>query len=186
MKQLYKVGAYCRLSRDDDNIGESGSITSQKEIIKQYCQTNSLEIVENYQDDGYTGTNFNRPDFLRMMDDAEQGKIDCIITKDLSRLGRDYIMTGYYTEVFFPERNIRYIAIGDGFDTLNGNSSSNDIAPFKNLLNDLYAKDISKKIRSSLYAKAMNGEHGATYAPIGYKKDPDVKNHLIIDEDRVA
>jgi site-specific DNA recombinase len=132
-----------------NTVGESGSITSQKEIIKQYCQTNLLEIFEYYQDDGYTGTNFNRPDFLRMMDDAEQGKIACIITKDLSRLGRDYIMTGYYTEVYFPERNIRYIAIGDGFDTLNGNSSSNDIAPFKNLLNEILAyRMVNEKIQN--------------------------------------
>jgi site-specific DNA recombinase len=185
MKQQYKVGAYCRLSRDDDNIGESGSISSQKEIIRQFCKTDDLEISQYYQDDGFSGTNFNRPDFQRLIADIESGKIDCVITKDLSRLGRDYIMTGYYTEVYFIEKGVRYIAIGDGFDTFNGNSSSNDIAPFKNLLNDLYAKDISKKIRSSLQAKALNGEHGTTYAPMGYKKDTEVKNHLIIDDEIV-
>jgi len=183
MKQQYKVGAYCRLSRDDENIGESASITSQKEIIRQFCKQNGMEITAYYQDDGFSGTNFQRPDFQRMIEDVENGEINCIITKDLSRLGRDYIMTGYYTEVYFPEKNVRYIAIGDGFDTLKGNSSSNDIAPFRNLLNDLYAKDISKKVRSSLHAKALNGEYGAAYAPIGYKKDPEIKNHLIIDEE---
>lgn len=183
MKQQYKVGAYCRLSRDDENIGESGSITSQKEIIRQFCKQNELEITDYYQDDGFSGTNFQRPGFQRMLEDIEKGVINCVITKDLSRLGRDYIMAGYYTEVYFPEKNVRYIAINDGFDTLKGNSSGNDIAPFKNLLNDLYAKDISKKVRSSLQSKALNGEHGAAYAPIGYKKDPDVKNHLIIDEE---
>lgn len=118
-----------------------------------------------------------------MITDIEDSEIDCVITKDLSRLGRDYIMSGYYTEVYFPENKVRYIAINDGFDTANGYSSSNDIAPFKNLLNDLYAKDISKKVRSAKHAKALNGEHGASYAPIGYKKDPKIKNHIIIDDE---
>lgn len=183
MKQTYNIAGYCRLSRDDENIGESGSISTQKEIIRQYCESHGLLVKAYYVDDGWSGTNFDRPDFQRMISDIESGEIDCVITKDLSRLGRDYIMSGYYTEIYFPENKIRYIAINDGFDTINGYSSSNDIAPFKNLLNDLYAKDISKKVRSAKHAKALNGEHGATYAPIGYMKDPDRKNHIIIDDE---
>ena len=183
MSKLYSVAGYCRLSRDDENIGESGSISTQKEIIRQYCESHNMTVQEYYIDDGWCGTNFERPDFLRMINDIDNGDIDCVITKDLSRLGRDYIMSGYYTEVYFPENRIRYIAINDGFDTINGSSSSNDIAPFKNLLNDLYAKDISKKIRSAKHAKALNGEHGASYAPIGYKKDSERKNHIVIDDE---
>ena len=178
-----KIAGYCRLSRDDENIGESGSISNQKEIIRQYCEKNGMTVLEYYADDGWTGTNFERPEFQRMIEDIESGRINCVITKDLSRLGRDYIMTGYYTEVYFPENGVRYIAINDGFDTKNGFSSNNDIAPFKNLMNDMYAKDISKKIRSAKHAKAVNGKGGKTYAPIGYRKDPDDKFHLLIDEE---
>lgn len=183
MEQHFKTAGYVRLSRDDETIGESVSIGTQKEIIKRFCETNNLYLKEFYTDDGWSGTNFNRPDFQRMLNDIESGEINCIVTKDLSRLGRDYIMTGYYTEVFFPENNIRYIAIGDGFDTQNENSSNNDIAPFKNLLNDFHARETSKKVRNAKYTKALNGDNSATYAPIGYKKDPENKGHLIIDEE---
>jgi site-specific DNA recombinase len=180
-QQPYKVGAYCRLSRDDENIGESGSITMQKEIIRQYCESKGLKIASVYQDDGYSGLNYNRPDFKRMLDDIAAGNIDCVITKDLSRLGRDYIMTGYYTEIFFPENKVRYIAIGDAYDSQEKNNGSNDYAPFKFILNDMYAKDLSKKQRASRLAKSLNREYVTAYAPYGYKKDPDHKNHLIID-----
>jgi len=116
-QQNLQVGAYTRLSRDDDNLGESGSIVMQKEIIRQYCERNGMVVKTYYQDDCFTGTNYNRPDFQRMIADIESGKINCVITKDLSRLGRDYIMTGYYTEIYFPEHSVRYIAIGDNYDT---------------------------------------------------------------------
>lgn len=183
-QQEYKVGAYCRLSReDDDNVGESGSITVQKEIIKRYCEEKGLLLSAIYQDDGYSGLNYNRPDFQRLLEDIAAGKINCVITKDLSRLGRDYIMTGYYTEVFFPENNVRYIAIGDQYDTADKNSSNNDFAPFKFIMNDLYAKDLSKKQRASRNSKYLKGEYVAAYAPYGYKKDPSDKNHLVIDEE---
>lgn len=181
--ETYEIAAYCRLSKDDESAGESGSISTQKELIRQYCESNHWTIKEFYVDDGWSGTNFDRPDFKRMIADIESGKINMVITKDLSRLGRDYIMSGYYTEVYFPENQVRYIAINDGFDTINQGSSSNDIAPFKNLLNDMYAKDISKKIRSAKKAKAIAGANAATCAPFGYKKDPADSLHLIIDED---
>ncbi|MEG0273478.1 MAG: recombinase family protein [Christensenella sp.] len=183
-QQNYKVGAYCRLSREDeDNACESGSITVQKEIIKRYCDEKGMILSAVYQDDGYSGLNYNRPDFQRLLEDIAAGKIDCVITKDLSRLGRDYIMTGYYTEVFFPENKVRYIAIGDQFDTADKNSSNNDFAPFKFIMNDLYAKDLSKKQRASRNSKYLKGEYVAAYAPYGYRKDPNNKNHLIIDEE---
>jgi len=182
-QQHYQVGAYCRLSRDDENIGESGSITMQKEIIRQYCESKGFRISAVYQDDGYSGLNYNRPDFKRMLDDIAAGKIDCVITKDLSRLGRDYIMTGYYTEIFFPENRVRYIAIGDAYDSQEKNNGSNDYAPFKFIMNDMYAKDLSKKQRASRLAKSLNREYVTAYAPYGYKKDPDGKNHLLIDEE---
>ena len=182
-QQNYRVGAYCRISRDDDNVGESGSITIQKDIITRYCKDNGLTLVSTYQDDGYSGLNFERPDFQRMIDDITKGKIDCVITKDLSRLGRDYIMTGYYTEVFFPERKVRYIAIGDGYDSAQRNNSNNDFAPFKFILNDLYAKDLSKKQRASRHAKYLKGEFVAAYAPYGYKKDASDHNRLVPDEE---
>ena len=182
-QQQYRVGAYCRLSRDDESIGESGSITVQKEIIRQYCESRGLTIYQTYQDDGYTGLNYDRPDFQRMLVDIEAGKIDCVVTKDLSRLGRDYIMTGYYTEMFFPDHNVRYVAIGDGYDSHDRNSGVNDYAPFKFIVNDMYARDLSKKQRASRLAKNMNGEIMAPYAPYGYRKDPERKNHWVIDEE---
>lgn len=182
-QQQYKVGAYCRLSRDDESVGESGSITVQKEIIRQYCESRGLAVFQYYQDDGFTGLNYDRPDFQKMLGDIEAGKIDCVVTKDLSRLGRDYIMTGYYTEMFFPDHNVRYIAIGDGYDSHDRNSGVNDYAPFKFIVNDMYARDLSKKQRASRYAKNLNGEIMAPYAPYGYRKDPKQKNHWLIDED---
>lgn len=183
-QQNYKVGVYCRISReDDDSMGESGSITVQRDIIKRYCEENNLIIRCLYQDDGYSGLNYDRPDFLRMIDDITNGNINCVITKDLSRLGRDYIMTGYYTEVFFPENKVRYIAIGDGYDTADKDSSSVDFAPFKFIMNDMYVKDLSKKQRASRHAKYLKGEFVAAYAPYGYKKADDNCNQLVIDEE---
>jgi len=182
-QKAYKVGAYCRLSRDDESIGESGSITVQKEIIRQYCESKGLTIFQVYQDDGFTGLNYDRPDFQRMLGDIEAGKIDCVVTKDLSRLGRDYIMTGYYTEMFFPDNNVRYIAIGDSFDSHDRNSSANDYAPFKFIVNDMYSRDASKKQRASRYVKNINGEILSPCAPFGYIKDPNQKNHWVIDEE---
>ena len=147
----------------------------------QYIKENKLTFIEEYIDDGVSGTSFDRPGFNKMIEDCEKGKINMIITKDLSRLGRNYIETGKYTEEYFPEHNIRFIAILDNIDTANFDSANNDIAPFKAILNEMYAKDTSRKINSVLKTKRNNGEYlGAP--PFGYKKDPNVRNHLIIDE----
>ncbi len=183
LNRQLKVVGYCRLSRDDGRDGESSSIESQKQIIERYCIDNNLIVKDFYVDDGVSGTTFNRPSFLKMIEEVEKGSVNCIITKDLSRLGRDYIMTGYYTEVFFPDNSIRYIAINDNFDSEQSRNSSNDLAPIKHVFNDMYAKDISKKIRVSMYTKALNGEHFTTYAPMGYKKSAIEKNKIEIDEE---
>lgn len=146
MKQnkLYNVAIYCRLSLDDGNDGDSSSIKTQKIMLEEYVKEKGFNIYDYYIDDGYSGLNFNRPAFQRMIKDIEAGFVNLVITKDLSRLGRDYIMTGYYNEIFFPNHNVRYISINDNVDTLYDN---NDIAPFKNILNDMYAKDISRKLK---------------------------------------
>ena len=178
----FKVGLYIRLSRDDGNI-ESDSIVSQRSLLNQYVKENNYIVVDEYVDDGYSGTNFDRPSFKRMMKDIELGKINMIITKDMSRLGRDYIGTGELIEKYFPNNNIRYIAINDGIDTFIDNTN-NDIAPFKAIMNDFYAKDISKKIKSSLKAKMKDGKYVGGRAPFGYTKDKDNKNQLIVDSEQ--
>ena len=164
--EKYRVAIYCRLSKEDGNE-ESQSIQSQKEILNEYVKKQEWNIVDYYVDDGYSGTSFERPDFKRLLKDIEIGKIDLVITKDLSRLGRNYIQTGYYTEDFFPSHGIRYIALNDGYDSEKEEGA--DFAPFKNIINEWYAKDISKKIRFTLDNKAKKGEPQNTVFPIfGY------------------
>ncbi|MBE5752972.1 MAG: hypothetical protein E7343_02765 [Clostridiales bacterium] len=165
-EQAYQVGVYCRLSQEDGRE-ESQSIIQQKEILVEYVQRRNWEVVEIYADDGYTGTNFNRPDFNRMLTDIEKGKINMVITKDLSRLGRNYIHAGYYVEEYFPQHNVRYIAVNDNYDSID--EDSGDFMPLKNIINEWYAKDISKKIRFTLDGKAKKGEPRNTVFPIfGY------------------
>ena len=176
----YVAGLYCRLSKDDGNSVESMSIWSQKVMLKQFAESNSIAIYDYYVDDGYSGTNFERPSFKKMITDIENGKINCVITKDLSRLGRNYLQSGAYIEMYFPQKNIRYIAITDGIDTLNSNQ--NDIMPFKNILNEMYAKDTSKKVKSAIQSRMREGTYIGSKAPFGYLKDPDNKRRLIIDE----
>ena len=166
----YSVGVYCRLSKDDNDNGDSSSIKTQKEMLAKYVRDNSWTIYDYYLDDGYTGTNFKRPGFERMIEDIEAGKLNMVVVKDLSRLGRNYIQTGQYTDIYFPDRGVRFVALNDGVDSLN---SDNDIAPFRNILNQMYATDISKKVRSAIQAKKQRGEFVASYAPYGYKKSPD-------------
>ena len=175
----FKVGLYIRLSRDDGNI-ESDSIVSQRSLLNQYVKENNYIVVDEYVDDGFSGTNFDRPAFKEMMKDIKLGKINMIITKDMSRLGRDYIGTGELIEKYFPNNNIRYIAINDGIDTFIDNTN-NDIAPFKAIMNDMYAKDISKKIKSSLHSRMKDGLYVSGRCPFGYQKDPDNKNHLVVN-----
>ena len=178
-KKMYIAGLYMRLSRDD-GTAESSSITTQRKILLSYAKENGFIVYDEYIDDGFSGTNFDRPNFKRMIQDIEDKKINLVLTKDLSRLGRDYITAGQYTEIYFPSKGVRYIAINDGYDS---NSPYNDIAPFKNVINEMYARDISKKIRSSFLARMKDGYYIGNFAPYGYKKDPDNKNHLVIDEE---
>ena len=182
---LYKVAIYLRLSRDDENIGDSGSIINQREFLTKHVENQAnWELVNIYIDDGYTGTNFNRPSWLRLKRDIELGKVNLVITKDLSRLGRDYIETGYYLEKFFPTHRVRYIAVNDGIDTFSKNSN-NDMSPFMSVVNDMYAKDISKKVRTAKKTKAEKGEFIGAFAPYGYKKHPNDITKLIIDDEVV-
>ena len=179
-KNTYKVAKYMRLSRDDGDDRESESIENQRDIIDNYINGHDdLEEVKEYVDDGFTGTNFNRPGFQEMLEDISAGNIDCIITKDLSRFGRDHIDTGYYLERYFPSNAIRYIAIGDNVDTLRPDGLQ--FLTFKLSFNDYYAQDISNKIKSVKQRKIEKGEFQGGIAPYGYKKDKNIKNHLIID-----
>ena len=178
--KIYNTALYCRLSLDDGSVGESGSIQTQKMLLEKYCKDNGYEIYDYYIDDGYSGLNYNRPNFQRTIQDIQGGKINLVITKDLSRLGRNYIETGYYTEHYFKYVGVRYIAINDGIDTINDN---NDIAPFKNILNDMYSKDLSRKVKAAKRSRNQKGLYTAAQVPYGYIKDPTNKNHLIVDED---
>ena len=180
----YKVGIYIRLSREDEEkekYQESESIGNQRTLLMQYIKENKLNFISEYVDDGVSGTSFDRPAFNRMIADIEAGKINMVITKDLSRLSRDYIGTGEYVEKWFPAHGVRYVALTDAIDTF-VDSANNDIAPFKAILNDMYAKDISKKIRSVLKEKQKQGEYMCSISAYGYKKHPTIKNKLIVDE----
>ena len=170
---------YCRLSLEDGKDNESMSISNQKLLLKDYAEKNGMFNCEFYVDDGFTGRNFNRPAFQRMINDIEAGKISCVITKDLSRLGRNYIESGSYMEVFFPKHNVRYIAITDNYDSLN--KQEMDIAPFKNILNDMYSRDISKKVLAGRMIRSRQGKFCGGQPPLGLMRDPDDNGHLIID-----
>jgi len=172
---------YIRLSREDGDKQESESIGNQRKILQRYVKENNLCLVKEYVDDGISGTTFDRPSFNELLQDIENKTIDMVITKDLSRLGRDYIKTGFYLEDYFPKNSIRYVAITDGIDTYI-DSTNNDITPFKAIMNDMYAKDISKKIRSVLKEKQQQGEYMCSIPAYGYKRHPTIKNKLIIDE----
>lgn len=170
---------YCRLSRDDELQGESNSIVNQKAILKKYADENGFRNIEFFVDDGYSGTNFNRPDWLRLIAMVEEGKIGTVIVKDMSRLGRDYLQVGMYTEMVFPNADIRFIAINNGVDS--DNQQDSDFTPFLNIINEWYAKDTSKKIRAVFKAKGEAGKPLCTNPPYGYVKDPDDKHHWIVD-----
>ena len=178
--QDFKVGMYIRLSREDGDKQESESISNQRNILQRYVKENDLCFVKEYVDDGVSGTTFDRAGFNEMLQDIENKNINMVITKDLSRLGRDYIKTGYYIEDYFPKNNVRYVAITDGIDTYL-DSTNNDITPFKAIMNDMYAKDISKKIRSVYKEKQKQGEYLCSTTAYGYKKHPSIKNKLVVD-----
>lgn len=170
---------YCRLSRDDELQGDSNSIINQKAILQKYADDNGFGNTMFFVDDGYSGTNFDRPDWERLIALAEDEKIGTVIVKDMSRLGRDYLKVGYYTEVFFPGLDIRFIAINNGVDSANQQDS--DFTPFLNIINEWYAKDTSKKIRAVFKAKGQSGKPLCTNPPYGYIKDPEDKSRWIID-----
>ncbi len=182
-QSIYSAAIYCRLSRDDEQAGESVSIETQKMMLQDFCRDHGFPIYEIYADDGYSGLNFNRPAFTRMLEDIDRGKVNLVVTKDLSRLGRDYIQTGYYTDVYFSRKRVRYIAVNDGIDT---SRDSNDIAPFKNILNDMYARDLSRKVKAAKRQRAHKGYYISGQTPYGYRVDPSNRNHLIIDEEAAA
>ena len=173
------AGLYTRLSRDDGTDSESNSIANQKRLLSQKAKELGFTNVKFYVDDGYTGTNFNRPGFQELLDDIEMGYVTAVIVKDLSRLGRDYVSVGYYTDNYFPEHNIRFIAVNDMVDSDDG---ENEIAPFKNIMNEMYARDISRKIRSSNKIRGNLGEPLAQ-PPYGYMKSPENKKKWIVDPD---
>lgn len=181
MSNEIKITAlYCRLSQEDYSSGESNSIENQKYILQQYAEKNGFMPFEFYVDDGYSGVNFDRPDFQRMIDDVTSGKVGTIVSKDLSRLGRNHIGVGLYTEEIFPKLGVRYIAVNDGYDTANLNSSAIDIAPFYNIINEFWVRQTSQKVRATCRAKAERGEWIGSRPPYGYMKDPAApKKHIV-------
>lgn len=184
MTQIDKIkitALYCRLSRDDELQGDSNSIIHQKEILKKYADDNGFKNTEFFVDDGYSGTNFNRPDWLRLLERINNDEVGTIIVKDMSRLGRDYLKVGMYTEMLFPEKDIRFIAINSGVDSANQQDS--DFTPFLNIINEWYAKDTSKKIRAVIKAKSDAGKPTAPIPVYGFIKDPNDKYHWLVDED---
>ena len=176
-ENIYSAGLYLRLSKDDDSRNESVSIGTQRDILTDYCNEHNIPIYKVYIDDGYSGLNFERPGFKELLSDVERGVINMVITKDLSRLGRDYIMTGYYSEIFFQTKGVRYIALADDVDTMKGH---NEIAPFKNILNDMYAQDVSKKVKNAKHQRAKQGLYIGSDAPYGYVRDSDT-GKLVVD-----
>ncbi len=182
---IWNVALYVRLSVEDGDKAESNSVINQKQLLNDFINEKSnFNLYDYYVDDGYSGTDFERPAFKRLLDDMKDKKFNTIIVKDLSRLGRNYIEVGNYIEQIFPLFNIRFIAVNDGIDSYSDPSSVNNvIVPFKNLINDEYCRDISNKIRSVLTMKKRRGEYVAAFTPYGYIKDPEDSHHLIVDED---
>lgn len=181
VKKINTQGAfYLRLSKDDDNLKESSSISNQRKLLQEYAQKAGFNIVAEFCDDGVSGTTFDRPGFKQLIKAIEDGLINLVLVKDLSRLGRDYIQTGQYTEVYFPSKNVRFIAVNDDVDS---EQPLNDLAPFRNVVNEMVARDTSRKIRSSFQTKMKEGAFIGNFAPYGYQKDALNKNHLIPDTD---
>lgn len=180
-ERLFYVAEYIRLSRDDGDKAESDSIGNQKKLLADYLKSReTLLVYDIYIDDGFSGTNYERPAFRRMISDIESGKVNCVIVKDLSRFGRDYIDTGRYLERYFPERNVRFISVTDNIDSFE--QSYDMLLPIKNIFNEQYARDISRKIHASVLTKQKAGEFIGAFTSYGYKKSPSDKNRLVIDE----
>lgn len=178
------TACYERLSQEDKLDGESNSISNQKRILEKYCRDHGYTAIRHYdEDDGYSGTNFNRPGFQRMLADIKAGKIKRVVVKDMSRFGRNYLQVGMYTEMLFPEYGVHFIAVNDGVDSVRGDS---EFTAIRNVFNEMYAKDTSKKIRATWQSKGRSGEHLTTIPPYGYKKDPEDKKRWIVDEEAAA
>ena len=182
-EQTKITALYERLSRDDELSGESNSITNQKKMLEDYAKSIGLgDNIAHYTDDGWSGTNFDRPDWKRLINDIEEGRIGCVIVKDMSRIGRNYLQVGFYTDVMFREKNVRFIAISNNVDSINGDNG-NEFAPFLNIMNEWYVRDTSRKIKAVLHTKGNSGQHLTGNVIYGYKKDPEDKHHWIIDEE---
>lgn len=181
VKKIKYTALYERLSRDDEMQGESNSIVNQKRYLEEYAQAQGFKNIRHFTDDGYSGTNFKRPGFQEMIAAIEAGEIDVVCVKDLSRFGRDYLKVGFYTEIMFPEKGVRFIAINNSVDS--ANPMENDFTPFLNIMNEWYAKDTSNKIRAIFRSRMQDGKRCSGAIPYGYKRDPEDKNHLLIDEE---
>lgn len=177
----YHAALYIRLSKEDENEGPSQSVTNQKSLLYEFTEKHRVSVYDIYVDDGFSGTSFDRPAFNRMIRDIEDHKVNMVITKDLSRLGRDYIMTGHYLERYFPEHQVRYISLLDHIDT-GIESAANDVMPFQAIINDMYAKDISKKIKSVKHSKQEKGLFIGWKPAYGYKSHSETCNKLVVDE----
>lgn len=182
-RQSGKITAiYCRLSRDDEQAGESNSIVNQKAILKKYAKEQGFRNIQFFVDDGFSGANFNRPEWQRMIFMVEADQIGVLLAKDMSRIGRNYLEVGFYTEILFPKHNVRFIAINSGVDS--ANQMDNDFTPFLNIINEFYVKDSSKKVKASMKQKGESGEYLTTNPPYGYMKDPEnPKKHWIVDDE---
>lgn len=184
-RKIYKTAAYVRLSVEDSGKPGADTIEGQKALLTSFIESKSdMELVSLFCDNGRTGTDFDRPQFEKMMEEVRKGRVNCIVVKDLSRFGRNYKETGNYLERIFPFLGVRFIAVNDNFDTLTAERTQDGyIVPLKNLINEVYSKDISKKIDAALTIKQQRGEFIGAWAPYGYRKDPDDKHHLVINEE---
>src|SRR5574344_2457032 len=181
MSRTSKITAlYERLSRDDDLNGESNSITNQKKYLEDYARRNGFTNIRHFTDDGFSGVNFNRPSFQELIKEVEAGNVATIIVKDMSRLGRNYLQVGFYTEVLFPQKNVRFLAINNSIDS--NNASDNDFTPYLNIMNEWYAKDTSNKIKAIFKSRMKDGMRCSGSIPYGYKRKPDDRQTLIVDE----
>ena len=180
-KEEIKITAlYERLSRDDEQAGESNSIQNQKKYLEEYARQHGLRNIRHYYDDGYSGTNFNRPGFAALLEEIEAGRVETLVVKDLSRFGRNYLQVGYYTEILFPKKGVRFIAINNNVDS--ATPQDNDFTPFLNIMNEWYAKDTSNKIKAIFKSRMKDGMRCSGSIPYGYKREPDDKQTLIVDE----
>ena len=180
-KEEIKITAlYERLSRDDEQAGESNSIQNQKKYLEEYARQKGLRNIRHFYDDGYSGTNFNRPGFAALLEEIEAGRVETLVVKDLSRFGRNYLQVGYYTEILFPKKGVRFIAINNNVDS--ATPQDNDFTPFLNIMNEWYAKDTSNKIKAIFKSRMKDGMRCSGSIPYGYKREPDDKQTLIVDE----